>query len=113
MHSLITGESVTVIRPRGERDGLGEPVYAEPERVALTDVLVFPGSSADLDESRPDGVRVTYTLHFPKDYNEPLRGCSVVVRGEVLRVVGDPAPYTASNTPGPWNYTVEVERSDG
>lgn len=113
MPSLIAGEPVAVLRPVAGRDELGEPTYGEPEREEVADVIVAPGSTSDLDESRPEGVTASYTLCFPKTYDRPLRGCSVVVRGETCRVVGDPRPYTPANTPGAHNYTVEVTRADG
>lgn len=113
MLSLIQGEEVTVVRPTFERDSLGETTYGPPERTVVEGVVVAPGPTADLDASRPEGVTVAFTLCFPKTYAEPLRGCSVEVRGRSCRVVGDPAPYTPGNVPGPWNYTVEVARADG
>lgn len=111
--SLIRGETVTVVRPTVGRDALGEASYGEPERTDVEGVVVAPGPTADLDATRPEGVKVAYTLCFPKGYREPLRGCWVEVRGERCRVVGDPRPYTAENVPGPWNYTAEAARADG
>lgn len=113
MPSLITGEAIEVIRPIVERDALGEPTCGEPARVALNDVIVFPGSTSDLDADRPEGVEVAYTLCFPKTFADSLRGCSVVVRGEVYDVAGDPKRYAPGNTPGDCNMTVEVTRTDG
>lgn len=112
MPSLITGEAVTVIRPVVERDGLGEPTYGEPARTDLM-AVVTPGATADLDADRPEGVSVAFTVHLPKTYRDPVRGCEVELRGERFRVVGDPKPYTPASTPGPWNYPVEVTRADG
>lgn len=111
--SLIRGEVVAVIRPSAARDELGEPVPGEPAVEVVGNVVVSPGATADLEASRPDGASVAYTLGFPKTFSKPLRGCEVEVRGERLRVVGDPRPYTAANVPGPWNYTAEVTRADG
>lgn len=111
--NLIQGESVTVIRPVIESDELGEPVEGTPEREAVGNIVVAPGATAELDASRPNGVTVAFTLCFPKGYGKSLKGCSVEVRGRAYRVVGDPQPYTEANTPGDWNLTVEVERTDG
>lgn len=111
--SLIQGERVTVIRPNVTRDELGEPTYGEPGREDVENVVVAPGSTSDLDASRPDGVTVDYTLCFPKTYEEDLVGCSVEVRGTGYAVVGDPQRYTPENVPGDWNLTVEVTRTDG
>lgn len=111
--SLIEGETVTIVRPTVTRDGVGDTTYGEPVREVVDGVVVIPGSTADLEADRPDGVIVAYTLCLPKTYQAPVRGCVAEVRGEPCRVVGDPRPYLESNTPGPWNYTVEVERADG
>ena len=43
----------------------------------------------------------------------PLKGATVNVRGIDYLVVGDPQRYTEENTPGPWNLTCEVTRTDG
>lgn len=109
----IKGETVTVIRPCVERDELGEPIEGEPERENVENVLVAPGATGDMDETRPQGVSVVFTLHFPKGYGKPLRGCEVEVRGIPHEVVGDPQPYTEANVPGPWSMPVEVTRKDG
>lgn len=111
--NLIQGEAVTVIRTGRVLDELGEPTYGEDAREEVGNVVVAPGATADLDASRPEGVTVAYTLCFPKTYAGELKGCAVEVRGERFRVVGDPRRYTEANTPGAWNLTVEVTRTDG
>lgn len=112
MLSLIPTEPVTVIRPTAIRDDLGEPTFGEPSREGV-DCVVCPGATADMDATRPEGVTVSYTLHFPKTYTGELRGCSVEVRGETYDVVGDPRRTTEAATPGPWNMAAEVTRADG
>lgn len=109
---LISGEAVTVLTPTETRDELGEPTTGAPIETPVS-VLVVPGATSDLDSTRPEGVEVTYTLHFPKTWTDSLEGCSVRVRGEVFDVVGDPKAYTAENTPGEWNRPVEVTRAHG
>lgn len=111
--SLIKGEQVAVIRREMARDELGEPAEGEETREVVENVVVAPGSTSDLDASRPDGVTVTYTLCFPKTFSGELRGCSIEVRGIEYEVVGDPQRYTPESTPGEWNLTVEVTRTDG
>lgn len=111
--NLIQSETVTVIRTEKVLDELGEPMEAEAVAESVTGVVVAPGATADLDASRPEGVTVAYTLCFPKTYAGELKGCAVEVRGERFRVVGDPQRYTEANTPGSWNCTVEVTRTDG
>lgn len=110
---MILGETVTVIRKNVTRDELNEPVECEPTRETVDNVLVAPGATTDMDETRPEGVNVVLTLHFPKGYGKPLRGCSVEVRGVPYEVVGDPQPYTEENVPGQWSMPVEVTSHDG
>lgn len=112
MLDVFQTEQVTVVRDNVSYDDLGEPIFAEPEREKI-DVLVQPGSTADLDATRPNGVEVVFTLHFPKTYTKSLQDCRIEVRGKQYEVVGDPQPYTATNTPGAWNLPVEVKRVDG
>ena len=112
MISLIPTESVAVIRPTVGRDDLGEPTLGEPTREAVR-CVVCPGATSDMDATRPEGVTVAYTIHFPKTYAGSLRGCSVEVRGEAFAVVGDPMRTTEAATPGAWNMAVEVARADG
>lgn len=112
MFSLIPTEAVAVIRPTVERDDLGEPLEAGASREEVR-CVVCPGSTSDLGAERPNGVRIAYTLHFPKTYKGDLRGCSVEVRGIRYDVVGDPQRTAEAATPGPWNMAVEVARADG
>lgn len=112
MVSLILDEEVAVIREAAALDDLGEPVGSEASREAVR-CVVCPGSTSDLGAERPNGVRIAYTLHFPKTYKGDLRGCSVEVRGERFSVAGDPMRMSEAATPGPWNMAVEVARADG
>lgn len=112
---LLTGETVIVEREvPGGPDEFGDPspgVWV-PERV--DDVLVAPGPTSDLDGSRPDGVRVKWSLSFPKGYPATLRGARVIVRGgPPCWVVGDPQHLTAANTPGRWSMPVELSAVRG
>ena len=106
-----------MLRSRERRDGFGNDVEMYDD-IRAVDVLVQPGTCADLDATRPEGVRVALTLHFPKDWSGDLRGAKVELDapwdGE-YRVVGDPKPYDAQNCPPdiPWNMPVEVEAVDG
>lgn len=104
---------MAVLRPDVAYDDLGEPAFGEPTRTEVADVLVTPGATSDMGSERPNGATVSFTLGFPKSYREPLRGCTVEVRGKPYEVVGDPQPLTPDNVPGPYNYTVEVTRADG
>ena len=91
----IPTETVTVISRKTVYDDLHEPV------------------SEAVDEREVDAV-VAHTVHLPRDMaGIRLKGCSVRVRGEELRVVGDPRPYAPEACPGRWCYPVELEAADG
>lgn len=112
---MIIGETVTLERyTTGQPDAMGDPVLI-PATENIENVLVQPGATDDLPAStRPDGITVVYTLHFPKGLESyDFRGCRIEVRGDWMEVVGDPTYYAPENTPGAWNYPVEVRRCDG
>lgn len=110
---LLTGETVTVIsKTIGYDENMD--VVETTQQTQVDNVLVAPGSTADVtDTTRPYGTRASFTLGFPKTFNQPLRGCSVEVRGNTYQVIGDPHPNTESNCPTQWWYTAEVELVDG
>lgn len=115
----MRGVTVIVERPGAPtRDRLGNLVPGPPAREPVPEVLVAPGATADLEASRPDGVSVAYTLHFPKSYQASLEGCTVRLpapwdNADGYRVVGDPRPYMDGNTPTRWDRPVEVEAAHG
>ena len=117
---MITGEKVTLERyTKGPPDAMGDPTLIKSVE-DIENVLINPGVTNDLMSGRsntsirPDGTVVVYTLHIPKGYeNYSFRGCRLKVRGEWMEVVGDPTYYVPENTPGAWNYPVEVKRCDG
>ena len=110
---MIKGRSVTVLTPAvASTDRFGEPVYGDHTSQIVDNVLIAPGATQDLEASRPDGVTVALTLHFPKTFTGDLRGCSVVLTGQfagTYRVIGDPKPLQDENTPIAWHMPVEVE----
>jgi len=114
---MLKGTTVTVLRPTVVgTDRTGGPAYGEPEFETVENVLVAPGATDDMEASRPVGVTVALTLHFPKSYTASLRGCKVALPAPwegTYRVVGDPKPYMDGNTPTSWNRPVEVEVADG
>lgn len=115
VRSRLRGEPVVV--ERREQVGLDpgrNPIYDWVPEV-VEDVLVEPGSRSDVSDSqRPDGVRVAWTLHFPKVYTASLSGCRVQVRDDKPRkVIGDPHQYTNANTPTRWNRPAELEGVEG
>lgn len=111
---MIRGETVYVaVKAEGAADRLGNPVDSWAEPVPVDNVLVVPSTADDQTVERPDGIVVTYTLHFPRGYSSALRGAKVTVRGDEFYVSGSPAPYTEANVPGAWTMPVEVGRHDG
>lgn len=113
MSGLLIGEQIAVIRKAITYDELGEPMYEDITTEVVDNVIVQPGSTNDLDSTRPNGVEVHYTLHFPKTYTDSLKGCSVEVQGTTYDVIGDPKPWMDDNTPGDYNRTVEVGVANG
>lgn len=121
---MIKGVTVGVYYPiASETDRFGNTVvtYSDgPVGVTGTEgvdnVLIVPGATSDLDASRPEGVSVAFTLHFPKTFNNSLEGCKVELPAPyagMYRVVGNPKPYMAENTPTKWHMPVEVEVAHG
>ena len=113
----IKGTTVSVeLRKSSERDSFGNEQPAWDKAQDVTNVLVVPGKCEELDATRPEGVRVALTLHFPKSWTSDLRGAKVTLTGRyagTYLVIGDPIPYMDANTPGAWNMPVEVEAVDG
>ena len=129
----MLGETVAVLtrRKTGE-DEMGEPLYEwDSERVENVLVrplsgFVRPLSGSDLADSlRPDGIRVSYSLAFPKAWTAGKapgflthRRVALVARGmderdadAALRVSG--SPDRTVPCPTAWDTTAEVGRVDG
>ena len=113
----IKGDTVSVAaRLRDSRDSFGNAVEAWDKAQDVANVLIVPGKCDALDATRPEGVRVDLTLHFPKSWTGSLRGAKVTLTGRWAGdylVIGDPMPYQDQNTPNDWDMPVEVEAVDG
>lgn len=114
----IRGDTVSVLpRLRDSRDSFGNHVEAWGDPVEVGGVIIAPGKCEALDATRPEGVVVALTLHFPKTWAGSLRGAKVVLAGRydgVYRVVGDPKPYGGYiGRRFKRNMPVEVEAADG
>lgn len=82
----------------------------------VSNVLISPGATTELEASRPEGVTVSYTLHFPKSFNGSLEGCLIELPYPyegIYRVIGNPKPYQAENTPTLWHMPCEVSAANG
>lgn len=113
---MIKGASV-VVRSFTQTgvDRFNNPVVEATETV-VDNVLIAPGTTEDLEASRPEGVQVAYSLHFPKSFVGSLEGCEVTLPapwGGTYRVIGNPGAYMDANTPTQWHMPVEVEVAHG
>ena len=113
---MIKGVTVTVNAPSSTTtDRFGNPVITYTAST-VDNVLVAPGTTSDLDASRPAGVQVAYSLHFPKSFTGSLEGCEITLPDPWAgryRVIGAPGRYIDANTPTRWNMPVEVEAAHG
>lgn len=109
------GETVEVLAlVAGEPDDLGNDTKSWGLPLKVSNVLVAPSSTTDLNGSiRPDGDSTTLNLYFPKSFTGALRGARVIVRGETYDVQGDPFSYDPTITPGAHNLVASVERVEG
>lgn len=109
------GETVEVLAlVTGEPDDLGNETKTWGLPLTVSNVLVAPSSTTDLNgSSRPDGDSTTLNLYFPKSFTGVLRGARVIVRGETYEVQGDPFSYDPTITPGAHNLVATVERVEG
>ena len=113
---MITGTSIKIVRP----DIVGYDRFGNAVKTKSTytvdNVLIVPGATNDLEASRPEGVDVAYTLHFPKTFTGSLEGCEVILPKPwegTYRVIGNPGQYMDINCPTPWHMPVEVEEAHG
>jgi hypothetical protein len=113
---MIKGVSVDVYTPTANgTDRFGNAIYTSA-KTTVDNVLVVPGATSELDVSRPEGVQVAYTLHFPKTFSASLEGCVIELPAPwtgTYSVIGCPTPYIEVNTPTPWYMPVEIEAAHG
>ena len=114
---MIRGVAIKVTSPSGETgaDRFGNAIHTYTTET-VANVLVSPGATSDLEASRPEGVTVAYTLHFPKTFTASLCGSIVELPAPwagKYRLIGDQRPYIDANTPTNCHTPVEVERADG
>ena len=110
---MIRGEQVTVQRSvETSKNSRNEPRFDWQDE-DVEDVICVPGPLADVtDAMRPRGVRVEWSLFWPKTYTKSLAGCRVIIRGgEPLNIIGDPQAYAGA--PTRWNRPSEAGRTDG
>ena len=113
----IKGETISVaLRKSASRDSFGNELKDWDKAQDVSNVLIVPGKCEQLDATRPEGVKVALTLHFPKSWTSDLRGAKVTLTGRyagTYMVIGEPMPYMDANTPNDWDMPVEVEAVDG
>lgn len=113
---MIRGLTVTVYSPvDGAKDRFGNVTHTWTS-TSVEDVLIAPATTFDLEAARPEGDSSQLALHFPKTYSGSLEHCEIGLPdpwGGRWKVLGDPKPYMAMNTPTRWHMPVTVERADG
>lgn len=121
---MMIGEAVSVLRrSQSGIDEMGDPIF-EWTGESVQNVLVRPLSGSDMsDQLHPSGVKVEYSLAFPKSYTAgcgPLREARValVERGmdgsdadKALRIVG--SPDATRPCPTEWDMIAMAGRADG
>lgn len=115
MLDLFKGRTIKV-RPVvfGDPDAFGNPVKDYDEPVEVADVLIAPGNpEGDIEDGRPYGAVVSFTLYVPKGIDVEFRGAQVEIDGEVFEVLGDPRPYPPELVLGPRNLVVKLARYEG
>ena len=114
---MIRGKTVVVKTPtEWETDRFNNRVVTAYSETPVSNVLISPGATLELEASRPEGVSVSYTLHFPKTFMGNLEGCLVVLPSPytgTYRVIGKPTPYQSENTPTLWHLPCEVAAANG
>lgn len=111
---MFTGEPVTIRRKItiGTDDFGAELVDYQGE--TIDNVIIAPATSSDLsDDLRPNGVKIMYTVHIPREYTESLKDTEFLIGGQWLRSVGDPQPYRDYVFKMPWNRGVSVGVTNG
>lgn len=108
----LKGETVILWKPKSsEVDSFGTEIVTEFEKVAVEDVLITPGASAEiLDSTDLEGHVIQYTLHIPKTDGHDWTHGKVTIRGKDYRTIGEARYYTEANVPLRWNGEIGVER---
>ena len=121
---MMIGETVSVLRrSQAGVDEMGDPTF-DWSAESVRNVLVRPLAGSDMsDRLHPSGVKVEYSLAFPKAYTagcQPLRGARVALvdRGmdgsdadKALRIVG--SPDVTRPCPTEWDMVAIAGRADG
>lgn len=98
----------------GEADPYGNASRSFGEPIIVKDVLIAPGDPmGDIEDGRPDGAVVSYTLYVPKGVGASFRGARVEIGGEEFDVVGDPRSWPEELVRGKRNLVVKVARHEG
>ena len=104
------------LRASAGKDRLGNKVHEHAQSTAVDGCLFAPGISQDLAASKPEGVKVSATVFFPRGWSSRLRGALVSTdEKRWLKVVGDPLEYPCEMLPKgfPYSCAVMLEAYDG
>lgn len=88
-------------------------ILHDGEEISIDNVLIEPKHQEDIAYTDTDTDPVAYRLHIPKDFisarsDVSLSHARCVVYGDTYRVLGNPKPYMAENTPTEWIMPVDV-----
>lgn len=111
--SFIAGTTVELKRPVIAGTTEFNEQLSDYESEMVSNVLVAPSSTSDLEAARPNGAKIALTFHFPKTYTQSLKDCLLVYEGREYKVIGDPQAYMQENTPSIWNRAATAEVVDG
>lgn len=111
---MITGEPVTIRRKVATGYDFFGAETADYTIEIIDNVIIAPATSTDLtDDLRPNGVRILYTVHIPRDYRKSLRDTEFYINGQWLMSAGDPQAYKDYAFDLPWNRGVSVGVTNG
>lgn len=109
---LIRPQTVEVFLPEYHENTAGETWITYPETGEMVQVIVAAGNTASVPENtQPFAIETAYTLSFPKSWTRSLTSAIIKVNGESYRVQGAPQAHP-DNTPGNYNRSVTVERTE-
>lgn len=102
------------MRTAGTVDRFGNETFVYAEPITVEGCLFAPGSTSDLGTDRPEGVTISATAHFPKDFEGDLQDALISQDGKRwLKVVGKPIAFPPGTVPGRWDMSVSLSDTDG
>lgn len=104
------------LRVKTGKDRLGNETWAYKPAQAVAGCMFAPSSSSNLDDERPEGVRISATAYFPRGWSDKLLKAHVSPNGDTwLEVVGEPMAYPSEMLPKafPFDCQIQLKTIDG